>query len=162
MLSDSDLTRFLYYVEKTDDCWLWKGGVAKCGGHGIFRLHNQTRKAHRIMLEHSLQRALGVGKQANHLCRTKTCVRPDHLYEGTQAQNNADKVRDGTIPQGEGHWHSKLTAEKVLAIRRDQRSRAEIAEEYQIGLNYVSQIRMRRVWSHLPEEVPIPPVSQGT
>jgi hypothetical protein len=154
MLSQSDLDRFMYYVEKTDTCWLWKGGIAKCGGHGIFSLHAKTRKAHAVLLAHTLGRPLHDGYQANHRCSTKHCVRPDHVYEGTQVQNIQDMIKDNTVPKGQCHWNSKLTESQVLAIRKDQRSRQEIAAEYQIAPNYVSQIRKRRVWSHLPLEVP--------
>ena len=49
------------------------------------------------------------GQLDNRLC---------NLCYGTLAENQADRLRDGTSNRGERHGHSKLTEEQVLEARR--------------------------------------------
>jgi hypothetical protein len=46
--------------------------------------------AHRIALERKLGRPIKPGYQALHTCDRKSCVNPDHLYEGTPENNIHD------------------------------------------------------------------------
>ena len=56
--------------------------------------------------------------------------------------------RSGWLP-GELNGAAKLTADKVLAIRRDTRVGKLIAYQYGISLGHVSRIRRGRKWKHL-------------
>ena len=92
--------RFWSKVEKTDTCWLWRGTHIK--GYGMFRIDNRRQRATRVSL-----RLAGIvvpkGLIVCHHCDTPACVRPDHLYIGTQMQNIADRERRGH------NYHSNLT-----------------------------------------------------
>ena len=82
--------------------------------------------------------ALGV----NHLCHNPLCVRPSHLYAGTQQQNNDNKKEDGT--RG-----SKLNQVKVTQIRRFAKmgiSRKSIASAFGITERYVGNVINRVTW----------------
>lgn len=71
-------------------CWAWTG--ARNGwGYGVVR-DDESRLvlAHRASLALHLGRPLRPGATANHRCGNKWCVRPAHLYEGTQSENMAD------------------------------------------------------------------------
>ena len=76
-------------------CWIWLGDIFQCGGHGAFRINGKRRyKAHRAAWE--LYRGqIPEGLQVNHKCDVPSCVNPDHLYLGTQAQNNEDCRKRG-------------------------------------------------------------------
>jgi len=72
-------------------CWVWRG--ARLKGYGLFWLAGASRRAHRVAwticfgdpgLKHVL-----------HKCDTPWCVRPSHLFLGSQTVNNQDMSSKG-------------------------------------------------------------------
>jgi hypothetical protein len=47
-------------------------------------------RVHRLALERKLKRQIKPGFQALHICDCPSCLNPDHLYEGTPADNVRD------------------------------------------------------------------------
>jgi HNH endonuclease len=95
-LSESD--RFWTKVTKTRGCWLWTACLTPCG-YGMFETRRRTRLAHRW----SYAAAYGPipdGLYVLHHCDTPECVRPNHLYLGTQTDNMADMKRRGRSLKG--------------------------------------------------------------
>lgn len=81
--------RFWTFVNKTESCWLWTGGVFKSGGYGAFRAETSTVRAHRWLYERSIG-PIPPGYYLCHTCDTPRCVNPDHLIPGTQQDNMDD------------------------------------------------------------------------
>ena len=94
-------------------------------------------------------------KQINHHCDNPACVRLSHLYEGTHAENMADKVWRGRSPRCEKHWKAKLTPRQAYAIRALVRwgsygTQAELARKYDVSRKTISMIISRKHWGGLP------------
>ena len=144
--------RFMRHVhpEPNSGCWLWTGPVMG-GSYGAFRklgAGTQNSYAHRYSFEAHCG-PIPKGLFVCHRCDTPPCVNPDHLFLGTAADNNADKVRKGRVLRGEKVGNSKLTSIAVRAIRNDARSNARVAAEYGVSPSSVQSIRAGKVWKHV-------------
>lgn len=68
-------------------CWLFAGKLTDFG-YGVIKLQNKKQiKAHRIIYEHYNGT---VRNFVLHKCDVRCCVNPNHLYDGTQADNMKD------------------------------------------------------------------------
>jgi hypothetical protein len=81
--------------------------------------------------------------------------RLDNLRWDVPKANAADTVRHGRVPRGERHCFAKLTAERVVAIRRRLaagESQTAIARSEGVGRNTVWKIAAGKTWRHVPEQ----------
>lgn len=81
-------------VEKTGGCWLWRGATNPKGYGRTGVGSHRSALAHRLSwnLAHG---QIPAGLFVLHRCDTPGCVRPDHLFLGTAADNTADMIRKG-------------------------------------------------------------------
>lgn len=77
--------RFWSKVRKTDKCWYWTA-CKNIGGYGRVKIGDRFLMAHRVAYEGSVGQ-IPNGLQLDHLCRTRECVRPDHLEPVTNKEN---------------------------------------------------------------------------
>lgn len=69
----------LAWVEPNDDgCWIWQGYVDPCGYGRSSRLQRVERMAHRLSYRIFCV-PIPEGMSIDHLCRTRSCVNPEHL-----------------------------------------------------------------------------------
>lgn len=69
--------RFRSYTEKTDGCWLWKGGK-HVRGYGQFTMLSRTMHAHRAAWI-LFKGVIPEGFDVHHRCKIRDCVNPSHL-----------------------------------------------------------------------------------
>lgn len=77
-------------------CWIWQGGVDQ-DGYGKVKRFGKTIRAHRLFYEHHTG-PVPDGLWVLHRCDTPLCVNPDHLWVGTQLENEQDKDAKGRRP----------------------------------------------------------------
>jgi len=149
--------RFWAYVEKSAGCWEWRGGLFS-GGYGQFRWGSRKMRAHRV----SWQLANGdvpVGMCVCHRCDNRKCVRPDHLFLGTQADNIRDRDSKGRGPKGrpnpknskpgESNPSAKLCREDVDRIRilaSSGYTQRAIATAFRMSESQIGNIVHGRCW----------------
>ena len=143
--------RFWSKVEQTDGCWEWKGSVAGGTGYGCF-YDGRAYSTHRYSweLHHG---PVPPGLCVLHHCDNRRCVRPDHLWLGTKAENSRDMATKGreNVPgyKGEEHGEAKLTNEQVREIRASTGTGVSLAARFGVSPSLVSLIRRRKAWTHL-------------
>jgi hypothetical protein len=73
------------------------------------------------------------------------------LFLGTHQDNTADMIRKGRkrVVRGESAPWSRLTVEKVLAIRASGESQRALAAQFNVSLGAISAIKRRKSWSWL-------------
>lgn len=139
--------RFWPKVAKSDGCWKWLGAKDH-SGYGLIRsVGGPMVRAHRASWELHFQ---SPGDACVlHKCDTPECVRPDHLFVGSNKENTDDKVRKGRQASGNGLPQSKITPTIASEMRSKFSlgiSRAEIAREYSVSWSTVDSVVKFETW----------------
>lgn len=85
--------RFWGKVEKTDECWLYRGGITT-DGYGRFYYGGKDVPAHHMPMIFAGQEPPKFPMVSDHLCKTRNCVRwPDHIrivHQGVNTLENSN------------------------------------------------------------------------
>lgn len=140
--------------DRTEGCWEWKGNV-NSAGYGRIAFQNKRQLAHRVAFFLAFP---DKGRQLKdqcvlHKCDNRRCVNPSHLFLGSRAQNNLDKMDKQRHPKGETSHLSKLTEAQVLEIRRmfveSKMSYSELGRRFNTSRKNVKYIVDRVTWVHI-------------
>jgi micrococcal nuclease len=94
-----------------------------------------------------------------HRCDNPPCCRPDHLFLGTIADNNADMLAKGRynvtpecMPRGSDNHNAKLTEEVVREARElhaQGMTGKSLAARYGVSRATMSSMLRRQTWTHV-------------
>jgi hypothetical protein len=154
------LTRFgwteVIRVPALGPCWEWNGSRQnKRGGYGQLWYGEKLWRAHRLAyitwvepIPHNLH--------VLHHCDNPPCIRPTHLFVGTDADNAKDKVAKGRsvnpVYSSEDAPAAKLTANDVENIRsllNDGVSLGEIGRRFHVTKQAIARIKKGQTWTPL-------------
>lgn len=141
--------RFWSFVDITEGCWLWHGKPHH-SGYGNFSYNGTTMGAHQFAYERFVGPRKGL--HVLHKCDVKTCIRPDHLFLGTNTDNVKDKVEKDRQPKGEQVSIAKLTAPQVIEIRSlSKTGHGQRALGRRFGVNHstIANILNGITWRHV-------------
>lgn len=113
--------RFWDKVQKLDNCWEWTGAKTQ---YGYGQLNYDWRRNKRI-LAHRLSYEIAhgsipLGLHVLHHCDNPPCVRPEHLFLGTDKDNVFDAIQKNRFHHntaGEANGRARIRWETVRKIR---------------------------------------------
>lgn len=136
--------------KKRNGCWDWLRGKSSKGyGYAYLKGKGGQVGAHHLSFFLFYGHWPKRGVHVLHSCDNPGCVNPKHLFLGTNLDNIQDKVSKGRSRKGENHHKTKLTAAQIRAIRKDERTHSEIANDYGMSRIGILQIKNRRTWKHV-------------
>lgn len=143
--------RFWDRVDRSGDCWLWKGAVIS-SGYGHLWIDGNTMLAHRYSYS-LVHGSAPEGMLVCHRCDNKRCVNPSHLFVGTHKDNTLDAVAKGRMGgRGEKNDNAKLSEDDIVEIRRLYSLGAKqrvLGKMWKTSQSNISLIVLRKHWSHI-------------
>jgi hypothetical protein len=135
--------RFWSKVRKTDTCWEWLADSVS-DGYGRICLRQSKYLAHRVSYANSYGQPGEL--DVLHKCDNPKCVRPDHLFLGTDADNQQDKERKGrgNHLRGEDHPNHKLSdidRQRIIEIKNKRElTHEQLARRYNVSLSLINKL----------------------
>jgi Autographiviridae endonuclease len=153
--------KFWAKVRRSKDCWEWTG-QPNANGYGAFHwwAHGKSRatQAHRVswFLTHG---PIPADMYVLHMCDNRKCVRPSHLFLGTQQDNikdmhakhrwkmNNPSRRDGSLNPCAKHTERDI--HRMLALHKAGFSQVRISRLFGISRPQLCMIVNNKAWRHV-------------
>ena len=159
--TDETIKRFWNNIKfplvNEDECWNWGAGCFG-NGYGQFRIGKKKHRTHRLMYETYIA-PIPNGKIVCHKCDNPKCVRPSHLFLGTNKDNSSDRDSKGRgaynnlKPQpGIKNGSSVLRPNQVIQIMNLFESGStddQLSHAYCMSKSQIRNIRNGRAWKCL-------------
>jgi len=147
--SEKVAPRFWSKVKHGDNCWEWIGNSLK--GRGLFKFKSRSVYAPRMAYALDVG-SIPAGLNVCHTCDNPACVRPSHLFLGTDADNAKDRDDKGRQARGETNGRAVLTESDVYNIRDKINRGWKLTEISELGYSYYAIVDIKRgkSWKHIP------------
>lgn len=138
-------------VVKKEGCWDWLGIIDTNQGYAKVQFKRENISAHRLswIIHYG---DIPKDKQINHHCDNRKCTNPEHLYLGTQKQNEEDKLKRNRQAKGSINGSAKLNEYQVKEIKellREGKSQYFLSEKYNISYPTINNIKNEKSWRHV-------------
>lgn len=132
------------HAQHLGQCWTWSGQRDRKGYGRMYVPGSRCKLTHRIswFIDHGSWPSL----HCLHACDNPSCVRPDHLFEGTNHDNALDRHAKGRDPKttgpGELSGACKLSDAEVMRIRElgNTCTRASLARTFGVSAQHIGGI----------------------
>lgn len=137
---------------RSDDCREWQGHRRSDGYGYVWVVGVGRRYAHRVAYCQANGLTLDQikGQVVRHKCDNPSCVNPQHLELGNQADNIADAVSRGRNVKRGKHGRSKLTDVQIAAIRAEytgvKGQQVLLSRKYKVSQPMISYIVNQKNW----------------
>jgi hypothetical protein len=140
----------LQHTRVQGDCLVWTGPRDK-DGYGLLRVDNVTTRVNRLAWK-EYNGDFPAHLHVLHSCDTPSCIKREHLFLGTHAENMADMANKGRSyrPIGENNPKAKLTYRQVLEIREkltQGAKRSSLKNEYKVSIGTIQRIASGVGWN---------------
>ena len=160
------------FLRPEEGCWEWIAAIGN-HGYGVFTISTKVHiTAHRYAWEISNGK-IPDGMHVCHKCDNRKCVRPSHLFLGTNVDNITDSVKKGRrkgiarpkwgpdhpqrinpdlVLRGSAHGMAKFNEDTVRLIRLRYacgESGNSLAREYGVPGVTIMRIVKRVSWKHV-------------
>lgn len=153
------IDRFLPKItEDISGCWIWTARRDKLG-YGWIRLGYKkgvipSHRASWMLFKGSIPD--GDGPKARtlilHTCDNPSCVNPDHLFLGNDADNCADRDKKGRQAKGATHGSARFSedaVQEIRSLRKNGLTIKEISKNLNAPEGTIANICSGATWSWL-------------
>lgn len=132
-------------IDESTGCWNWTR-KHDCKGYGRIIIARKQWLVSRLSWT-LFKGEIPKGMHVLHHCDNPSCFNPDHLYLGTQKDNNRDRDDRNRTCIGRAHPAHKLDEFKVREIRKSDLSHSTLAKKFKVGNTIIG--RVKRMESYL-------------
>jgi hypothetical protein len=127
------------------DCIEWTLFKDK-NGYGMMRSNGKVWRTHRFVYSKFYKKELN-GLFVLHKCDNPKCVNPEHLFLGTQRDNNIDKMMKGRSKTG------KTSKYRFVCYRKDTGKWRVVRTENGINKNYGQFDTEIEAWDYVQKNI---------
>lgn len=137
-------------IRSDSECWPWNAAVRrKDEGYGAFWMNGRHHPSNRIAWTLT-NGEIADGLVVCHKCDNPRCCNPSHLFLGTNAENDADRVSKGRQCRGSKQKNSVLNEVLVLVLRAMSENIGTKKAAQTLGINYATaRDACSRRWRHV-------------
>ena len=144
--------RFESKFTKSEGCWEWNA-YKNSDGYGVIWIIERVQKAHRVAYQLYVGE-IPEGMCVCHRCDNPSCVNPEHLFLGTNADNVRDRDNKGRDANrcGEKNGRAKLTEAQVVEIRERMgggERGVDLARQFGVTRDEILKIFRRISWASI-------------
>jgi len=139
------------YKVDINGCHICTSHAIHKNGYIYIRINKKLVYLHRFIYEENIK-LIEKDNVLRHTCDNPSCINPNHLIEGTQADNIQDRVNRNRSAKGITQGFAKLNEEQVLEIFNNSiDSNANLARKYKMAHNTIKSIRTGKTWKHITQ-----------